>query len=354
VNEKALAILVLLLANVSNEYDKSVGSFIYDSLASVAIEMAKTDVTIDVVKDMLSIEKLSGSELAQRIRERTGIIRRVATSAIGTVTLTGSGTINTGDLFETPGGIQFQSTETKVIAVSGIVTIQSFIAGASGVVPAGAITLFPVTLAGFTAVTNANPTQDGFEAESDADLLQRYYDRVQTPATSGNKSHYLNWAKEVNGVGLAKVFPLWAGNNTVKIVIIDLNRQPASAELVASTQEYIDPDVAGLGEGAAGIGAFVTVVSATGLVIDVSVTIVLSAGYTALQADANITANLTQYLKDIAFVESIVSYAKVGASILASEGVEDYANLIVNSGTANVPITDEKVAVIGSVTVNVP
>lgn len=350
-NEKAKEILDLLLASVSNDEDKSVGSVIYESLAAAAVEMAKMGVDLDTAKEKLSIENLSGEELAQRIKERTGITRKEATRAIDSVTLVGTGTIHIGDLFETPGGVQFRATESKSITLTGNVSIEAVLAGNGGNVPANTITLFPVTLAGFTDVTNAAPTHDGFEAESDADLLQRYYDRVKTPATSGNKSHYVNWAKEVSGVGLAKVVPLWNGDNTVKIVIIDQNRQPASPELVQSVQNYIDPGITGLGNGAAPIGAFATVVSAAGVNINVSVTVILSAGYTLSQAEGNIIAALTNYLKDVAFVESIVSFAKVGAAILDSDGVEDYSGLTVNGGAANIVIGNEQVAVLGVATV---
>jgi uncharacterized phage protein gp47/JayE len=347
-------ILQSLLEAIDAKYDKRPGSFIYDTLASAAVEFAKVEMSIEELESKLSIENLSGAELAQRVKERTGITRRAATRAIGSVTLTGTGTIQIGDLFETPGGIQFQSKETKSITDSGTVTIEAVVAGSGGIVAAGTITLFPVTLSGFTAVTNPEPTQDGFDEESDVDILQRYYERIKTPATSGNKPHYISWAKEVSGVGLAKVFPLWSGNNTVKVVIIDANRQPASLELVGNVQNHLDPNIQGLGEGAAPIGSFVTAESAVALEINISVTIVLSAGYTQQEATDNITDDLTQYLKDIAFVESIVSFAKVGAGILASSGVEDYSNLTVNSSTSNVTIGDEQVAVLGSVTVNVP
>ena len=347
-------ILSAMLEEVSNEHDKSPGSFIYDALAPAATQFAKTDDSIDAVIDKLSIENLTGDELGQRVKERTGITRKAATNATGSVTVTGTGTINTGDLFETGGGTQFESTETKSIVSSGTVAIKAVIAGSGGNVASGTITLFPVTLTGFTAVTNPDPTQDGFEAESDADLLERYYDRIQTPATSGNKSHYKNWAKEVIGVGDARIIPLWNGNNTVKIIIIDSNKTPASPTIVTSAQDYIDPGVTGLGDGASQIGAFATVVSATGVNINVVVTIALSSGYTQQQATDNITVNLTQLLKDIAFVESIVSYAKVGAAILSSDGVEDYSGLTVNGSTVNVSIGNEEVAVLGTVTVNVP
>lgn len=347
------AILTDMIDAVSDEYDKRPGSFVYDALAPAAEQFARVDGDIETVEDKLSIENLSGAELAQRVKERTGLERRAATKAIGIVTVTGTGTINEGDLFETEAGTRFQAAETKSITGSGNVDIEAIVAGSGGVVGAGTIILFPVTLSGFTAVTNAEATYDGFDAESDADLLQRYYEHIRTPSTSGNKAHYQAWAKEVPGVGLVKIFPLWDGPNTVKVLIIDANRQPASPELVEEVQEYLDPDTEGLGEGAAPIGAFVTVASAVALEIDIAVDIVLSSGYTQEQAEENIEASLTQYLFSIAFVESIVSYAKVGAAILASGGVEDYANLTINTGTSNIPIDDEEVAILGTVTVNV-
>ncbi|MGK5506723.1 baseplate J/gp47 family protein [Brevibacillus formosus] len=108
------------------------------------------------------------------------------------------------------------------------VKVEAVVAGSSGNVPANSITLFPVTLAGFTAVTNPSPTSDGFDAESDEDLLKRYYQRIRTPATSGNKAHYKNWAMEVQGVGDVRIVPLWDGVNTVKVIIIDSDKKPAS------------------------------------------------------------------------------------------------------------------------------
>jgi len=345
--------LQALLASVPDSLDKRPGSFIYDALAPVAEKIAEVDLSVEAAKAKLSIDNLTGPELTQRVMERTGISRKAATRAVGAVSLTGTGTINVGNLFETAGGVQFRATETKTITTSGTVQIEAVIPGSGGVVPAGTITLFPVTLAGFTAVTNATPTQDGFDEESDADLLQRYYERLQTPSTSGNKAHYLNWAKEVPGVGDARVVPLWNGPNTVKVVIIDSDKQPASTQIVEAAQDYIDPGATGLGEGQAPIGAVTTVISAAAVAVNITVTIQLSPGFTQEQAVANIEARLTEFLKGIAFVESIVSYARIGASILASDGVADYSGLTVNGGTANIAVSSEQVAVLGTVTVNV-
>ncbi len=341
-----------MLNEVSQTYDKREGSFIYDALAPAAKQFAKTDENIKVVEEKLSIDKLSGAELRQRVRERTGIIAREATRAIGKVQLTGTGTIQTGDLFETQSGTQFRATETKAITTSGLVSIEAVVAGPGGVVPASTIILFPITLAGFTAVTNPEPTYDGFEAESDADLLQRYYERVRTPATSGNKAHYINWAKEVPGVGDAKVFPLWAGNNTVKVTIINANKEPASTELIETVQEHVDPGGLGLGEGQAPIGAYCTTVSANAKVIDVNFAAMLEPGYTIEQVQPLAEASLTNYLRSIAFKAEIVSYALIGANIINTEGILDYTELLVNGGTANILLDIEETPVLGTVIIN--
>jgi uncharacterized phage protein gp47/JayE len=346
-------ILLDMLDIIPEKYDKRPGGFIYDALAPVAEQFERVDQNIEGVKDKLNIENLSGAELTQRVKERSGIERNPATRAIGSVTVTGAGTINEGDLFETESGIQFRATETKIINESGDVAIEAIEPGSAGMVAADTITLFPVTLSGFTAVTNINPTYDGFDAESDIDLLQRYYDHIRTPATSGNKAHYKVWAREVSGVGPVRVFPLWDGHNTVKVLIIDANRQPASPELVAEVQEHIDPDIQGLGEGAAPVGAFVTVASANGLEIDVEIDIVLSSGYDEETVKANIEESITEYLFGIAFEEAIISYARTGTAILTSEGVEDYSNLEINGGTSNIAIDEEEVAILGTVSINV-
>ncbi|SDZ19506.1 baseplate J/gp47 family protein [Tindallia californiensis] len=345
-------ILNRLLNDVNDKYDKRPGSFIYDALAPAAEQFNVKRNKIESVEEKLNIENLSGEELEQRVKQRSGIRRRLATHAIGKVTVTGTGTIHEGDLFETENGIQFESVETVEIVDSGEVNIQSTITGEQGEVPAESITLFPVTLSGFTNVINTEPTYDGFEKESDDDLLERYYEAIRRPATSGNRAHYAVWAKEIEGVGDVKVFPLWDGDNTVKVLIIDMNRHPASTELVETVQEHLDPGIQGLGDGTAPIGAFVTVESAKALEINIVVDVILSEGSTLAEAEQRAIESLESYLFDIAFKELFVSYARLGASILKTDGISDYSDLTVNGGTVNVDIDPEEVAILGTVTLN--
>lgn len=316
-----------MLDNISNKIDKGEKSLTYDAISPVAIELANMYIELDYVVNKLDTENLSGEELERFIYQRTGTVaRKPATKATTTIIINGQegAKISKGDLVGAD-TVNFISTEDKSMDNTGQMTVlvECELPGAIGNVPAGAIKYFPVSIAGLTSVTNPDSAVNGYDAESDESLLERYYERIRTPATSGNKYHYLNWAKEVVGVGDARVIPLWQGDNTVKVIIIDSNKQPASTELVEQVQEYIDPNITGLGEGQAPIGAFCTVISAIGKAIDITFTVTRDTNYTVEQIKANVGNNIIEYLKSIAFKEDIVSYAKIGAIILNSNGVLD-------------------------------
>ena len=70
------------------------------------------------------------------------------------------------------------------------------------------------------------------------------------------------------------------------------------------------------------------------------------------EVTAAIQAAVAAYLKSVAFRQDYVSYAQIAAAILGAEGVEDFADLKVNNGTANVAIAARQVAVLGTVTVS--
>ncbi|ABR48584.1 Baseplate J family protein [Alkaliphilus metalliredigens QYMF] len=341
-----------MLDQISKKYDKTPGEFIYDATKPPAIKLEEVYKDLDDVIDKLDIENLKGEELERFVYQRTGIGRKKATYSIGRVLAKGNGSVNAGNLFETEGGIQFEAVQGVIINGEGYVNIKCAVAGGVGNVPANQIKFMPVTISGINEVVNTEATTGGFEAETDQALLQRYYERRQTPATSGNKAHYKNWAKEVPGVGDAKVFSLWNGDNTVKVILIDAEKQPASLELIEMVQEYIDPGMTGLGEGEAPIGAYCTISSAIGKEINISFTAIKDPSVSDLERQQSVEKNINNYLKEIAFVENYVSYGIVGSLILQSEGIEDYSDLVINDGSSNISIGNEEVAILGSVVIN--
>lgn len=332
---------------ISDEYEKTPGYLLWDISEAVGQEMDLQDVSAAETKSMFSVDNLTGDYLTSFIKERKGIERRAATYAIGSLTITGNGTITTGDIFETANGVQFVATETKTIASEGTVSIQAMIAGNSGVVGAGSIVQMPVTIEGIVSCTNEAATYNGYDEEDDDTLRSRYYTALRTPANGANKASYEKWALEVPGVGAAKVYPLGHGDNTVDIVIIDQDMQPANSTLVETVQEYIDPDSAGKGEGEAMIGARCYVSSATGTAINITGKLSYTGNKDVVQE--NVKENIKTHLASIAFTGKSVSYMQIANAIMETEGVLDVENLKVNNGTANISIAERYVAILGTV-----
>ncbi|MDD3927177.1 MAG: baseplate J/gp47 family protein [bacterium] len=105
------------------------------------------------------------------------------------------------------------------------------------------------------------------------------------------------------------------------------------------------------GEGLAPIGARVTIEPAEAVEIDVTATLTIAAGYDADTVKAQIEAAIAAYLAGLTFTaDNDVRYVRIGNAILDVEGVTDYADLTVNTGTANIAIGVQQVAVLGTVT----
>ena len=344
--------LETMLEAMPGSYQKTVGFPTYDLLAAAAIPMDVFGQRLSDTERKLDPAELTGAELDSYIVSRSGLERNPATCAEGVLLVTGNGTVQAGDLFESGGGVQFVSTQTVEIIGSGEVPVRCVMPGAVGNLPAGSITMMPVQIAGIVKVTNPAPTAEGYDAETD----QAYYDRfilnLQTPPTSGNQYHYRSWALEVSGVGGVQVYPLGHGANTVDVVIIDTEGKPASEPLVQAVQEHIDPGSKGIGEGEAPVGAYCYVSAATALELDLSLTVTAMAGSEEEQVTEAIKAAVTAYLKGIAFAQDYVSYAQIAAAILDAPGVQDFENLTVNGGTGNVPVAARQVAVLGEAAVS--
>lgn len=334
-----------MMTNISNDYDKSKGNFVYDVTKPVAVEFAGQQKKIAAVQEKLDVEKLTGDELTRFVYQRTGISRKPATQATTTVIVSGTaGTlVKVGELVGTD-TILYTVLEEAVLNESGFahVRVQCNEFGQIGNVPANTIVNFPASINGLVNVYNPDAVVDGYDEETDYDLRQRYYDKLQRPGKAGNKYQYREWALEVTGVGDAKVFPRYNGPLTMKVVVIDANKLPATSELIEDVKKHIEIEMPfGVED--------LLVISAEALLINLSVALTLMPGYTEEVVKTNIKKNITTHLKEIAFKTSFVSYAKVGALIIDSDGVLDYQNLLINGSTANVVIPDDRVPVMGGI-----
>ena len=128
-----------------------------------------------------------------------GVERKEATAAVGNVLVKGTGTIPVGTLFQTEAGVTFTTTTTTTTAVKNEATIpvKCTEAGTVGNVAANTITVIPMSIPGITSVNNPEAMADGFDAESDEDLYDRFHFYVTQPATSGNVNDYIEWASSI-------------------------------------------------------------------------------------------------------------------------------------------------------------
>lgn len=345
-----------ILQGVPDDYQKTEGFPTYDITRGVSFGQYQLWKKAFLVEEKQNVDNLEGSELDSWCSQRVGLTRNSAVKAKAVIQIvSGGGRIVAGDLFETVDGIQFESTETKTVAQGDTFNVQAVVAGTSRNVAANTITQIPVTINGIGSVTNPDPAEGGYSEETDDEFRTRYYEKLQIPATCGNKYHYLAWAKAVDGVGNARVFPCWNGRNTVKVVIIGNDNKPASDSLVQAVQEYIDPGKTGYGEGQAPVGAVCTVKSADTVSVTVSVTISVSTSEDLATIKENVTKAIESYISSQAFAAGdsetdYISYARIGAAIIGTTGVLDYSDLKVNGGTSNIVIPKESVAVLGGVT----
>lgn len=401
-----------ILAELPAKYQKSVGFQAWDYARAIAIGgLSKVYSILKYICAMGDINNYDYDDLVLFVKQRRGIIARKATFATGVLNVKGNGTIKVGDLFQTESGLQFESIEEKIIVEVGTVAIRCVIEGISGNVPENTINIIPVSIAGIVSVTNPNATSGGYDKETKESIIERYMEDVQQPITSNNKNHYKKWAKEVAGVGDAKIKPVWNGNNSVKIVIIDSNKKIADNALVNAVQKYIDPfgykvtngtltgyvqnyndsgvqigeivytnyDLQtvlklaeasefkytsaikhgwGYGNGEASVGAYATVESAKVKNITISVDIVLKEGAILENAKRAIQTEIEDYFKSTVFTDSYISYAQIGACILRADGVLDYdkSSFKVNDAEDNIVLidSDEKVeiAVLNALKIN--
>lgn len=342
-----------ILGQVSDSYQKTEGFPTWDLLKAAAFGIKKIWDKLFMIEYRQDVDNLTGTDLERFIYQRKGLSRKAATYATGAITIVvGTGVVDPSCVFSTEGGIEFKSLETKNVTSGDTVLVQALTAGASGNVSAGLICQMPVTIAGIAKITNENPTADGYEAEDDDSLRERYYNVLREPATSGNVAHYRRWAREVEGVGHVKVFPLWQGDNTVQVVIADDNGLVPSEDTVARCQAYIDPNRAGTGMGEAPVGAYCTVTAAEPLYVKISVTLQIDDTKTLEQIREELEAKFVKYFESIVFNYNYVSLAKIGSIILDQNGVSDYDHLLLNGGTDRLTIPDKSIAVLGSVVLN--
>lgn len=335
-----------ILENLT-KWDTREGSFVNNMVSAVSYEMWKVLQSLNACIPIAFVDETSGEYIDKRASE-FGLERKSGTKAAVSLTFTGKegAVINAGSVFLTEDGLEYILIESIEIgsSLTATGTAEAAEAGEIYNVKENTITVFGKDINGAETVTNGTEAVGGTDEETDESLVNRLYEYWQKPATSGNVYHYRLWAKAVDGIGEAKIFPLWNGNGTVKVVICSSEMKSVNSDTVSKCKEYI--------ESVRPIGATVTVESAVQKGVTVKAVVTKSGIKTAEGIKAEFEENLTEYLKKNAFKAEKILYHRIAYLLMDIDGVENYTTLTVNGSTADITIAQNEIAVLSGVEVS--
>ncbi len=338
-----------VLSNAPDQIDTREGSIFFDAVSAPLLKIAKLYTDLDSVIELAFLDTSTDEYLDLKSVEH-GVDRLSATSCKYSVQIEGT-TPSINDRFFAD-GLYFVFKSSTDFGYY----VESELKGEDANNVYNGTKLTPVnTIVGLKSIAIQSILEYGTNAETDDNLRNRIREKIAGPAENGNKQHYKTWCESIDGVGRAKIFPLWNGPNTVKAILINTLGLPVSDLIVNEVQSYIDPDGSGLGEGVANIGACFTAQKAMEKVIDISFKVELAISYNLNDIKDEITEVLMEYFKDLALNSevSVVRISSIGAYITGLPGVLDYSELTINGATSNIEIQDTQVAVLGEVSVYV-
>lgn len=338
------------------------GDIFYDATRPSALEKSRLEkIQLQNILRMAFPQTATGAYL-EYIGEWHGIYKTAATKSTGSLQVTGTvGTpIVAGTLFGTPStseksSIQFEVLNSLTIDSTGSaeVDVKCTTAGIVGNVEPNTIILLIGNMSGIKSITNTSKFTGGTDIEDEEHYRARIIAAEQEENLSGADSDYIKWAKEVDGAGSAYVIEEWAGPGTVKVLVLDANGQPATAELIKAVKDYIYPDkLPGKNRGGkAPVGAVVTIYTALTLGIYVKAKFTFTSGFSPDSVLSAMKGDISSYLAKITISGTVnynVIHSIVGAYIESAKGIDDFEDLTINDGTTNIKLVDQ-VAVIGEV-----
>jgi uncharacterized phage protein gp47/JayE len=341
------AILERMLEQIPDSIDKREGSIIFDALAPVAVELAQSYIELDVILNESFADTASREYLIKRAAER-GLTPFAATYTVA------KGEFNidiaVGDRFSC-GDYNYVASE-KISAGIWKLTCES-----PGSTPNGNLgMLIPIDyINGLETAELTEVLIPGEEEEETEDFRTRYFSTLSTKSFGGNKADYIEKVNAIPGVGGVKVYPVWNGGGTVKLVVINSDYGKATPTLIDTLQTIVDPTInQGAGDGLAPIGHVVTVSTVTEAVIDISFTITYQDGYSFEDIESYIISMIDSYLLELCKTWAdtdnlIVRISQLESRLLNVTGVVDVTGTAINGAASNLVLTADSIPVRGNV-----
>lgn len=364
------ALMEEVLAAAPPGIDTRKGSIFFDSTSAIVNLIAKYYTDLESVLRITFIYSASDDYLDLRASEY-GIQRRAATPARYFFEYTGTRPPVGWRFFHNDSGHYFLLGETE----EGQLYLEAEEPGIKcNYIQNGDIAVPVDTVVGMTSANFGEVYEYGTDAESDDSLRERTLEYISGPARNGNRQHYKTWCESVDGVGRARIEPLWNGENTVRAVLISPLGLPVPESVREEVQQYIDPDGLGmtaeidgksyvvgdgLGNGKANIGAHFTAVAAEAVEVELAFKAELRKGRTEEEVQEAVEEAVTRYLQKLVMEtedgETIIVRLSAVGGILSdlTRQLVDYSELTMNGKAENIVLRNTEVPVLGEVMVDV-
>lgn len=357
-----------MLGRIPDTIDKREGSVIYDTTIPVSEELYTYYTNLSEVKKQAYAKTATGAFLDFIVAE-VGLSRYLATNAIKK----GLFADDNGNALAVNIGERFSIVSTNTILNYVVIAVYADINGNTvpgsyqlqcedkGIIGNDYIgELLPINLInGLASATMTDLITPARDDEDDESLRTRYFDKVDQQPFGGNIAQYREYLLGIAGVGAVQIYPTWNGGGTVKTVILDSQYNPISNDFKNQIQTKIDPMVIngtpvqqGLGLGLAPIGHRVTVDTASQVIINISATITLAGSFSIGQVTPTIETALSDYIQELEEAWDVadvfnnyaltVYLARIGAAMLAVNGVVNVANPKINGVAADLVLTQSK------------
>lgn len=349
-----------MMQSVPASLDKREGAVIYDSCMPTAIEVMLLYAMADYFLKNTFGDTAERAWLIERAKER-GLSPDPATYA----KIKGDFTPTT---LEIPIGGRFSYddvnyTVTKKIS-NGVYFLTCETAGTVGNKPAGNMIAIDY-IAGLQTAVLSEVTVPGEDEEATEVFRAKYLASFNSQAYGGNIADYREKVNKIQGVGGVKVYPVWQGGGTVRLVFMTSEYKVPTTDFVDAVQTLVDPVTNhGQGLGVAPIDHTVTVEGVSDSQINIGLHLTFSNGtYDDYKSDVETTidayfAELNKSWQSTQIAE-IDNYSNTGLAVRISQiesrllnidGIEDIQHTTVNGVEENLTLGVDELAVRGMVT----
>ena len=350
------------LDRISDEFDKREGSVIYDAIAPIAIEISLLYSYLDFLFKNAFGDTANRYWLIERAKER-GIEPYNATKAV--IIGRFDAKLNIGDRFFIDDIYytvsKLQKEEKGMFFYELICNEKGRVGNLKGGKLTPTRTIRNLNLAEIYKLAILGEDEEGTE-----DFRQRYFETIKSIAYGGNIDDYRKKVKDIDGVGLVKVIPVWNGGGTVKLIITDPEFKEPTSELISKVQEIIDPiPFHQKGVGIAPIGHYVTVVGAKLKKINITCEILKSRDSNLEEIKREVKSNIEEYFKgqrekwgtyekvdSNIYVENDIRLAKITSIVLNVADVIDYETIKFTDTDKKIfELSEDELPVLGDVIV---